>query len=73
MEFIEYIQRSSNNAIFLNQNDALDFLRRKSAVRVREWNGQLQVENSEIENDELKIFIQYGTHQYPLSAGGVTL
>jgi hypothetical protein len=73
MEFIEYIQRSSNNAIFLNQNDALDFLRRKSAVRVREFNGQLQIDSSAIENDELKIYIQYGAYQYPLSASGVTL
>jgi hypothetical protein len=73
LEFIEYIQKSSNKPLFLNQNDALDFLRRKSTIRIRELNGQLQVNSSEIENDELKIYIQYGAHQYPLSAGGVTL
>ena len=73
LEFIEYIQKSSNKSLFLNQNDALDFLQRKSAIAIRELNGQLQVDSSEIENDELKICIQYGANQYPLSAGRVTL
>jgi hypothetical protein len=73
LEFIEYIQKSSNKPLFLNQNDALDFLRRKSATAIRELNGQLQVNSSEAENDELKICIQYGPNQYPLSADGVTL
>ncbi len=73
LEFIEYIQKSSNKPLFLNQNDALDFLRRKSTIRIRELNRQLHVNSSEIENNELKICIQYGANQYPLSAGGVIL
>ena len=73
LEFIEYIQKSSNKPLFLNQNEALDFLRRKSSVRICELNGQVQVDSSKKENDELKICIQYGANQYPLSAGRVTL
>lgn len=77
MEFIEYIQRSSSNAVFLNQNDALDFLFRKSVIRICERNGQLQVDSPENEdeskNDQLKIYIQYGPNQYPLNSNGVFL
>jgi hypothetical protein len=73
LEFIEYIQKSSNNAIFMNQDDALDFLHRKSMVRVRELDGKLLVESSDDENSKLNFCIQYGTNQYPLTTNKIAL
>jgi hypothetical protein len=73
MEFIEYIQKSSHSTLFLNQNDALDFLFRKSSVRIRELNNKLQVDSPVDSNGDLHIYLQYGVDQYPLISDGITI
>jgi hypothetical protein len=74
MDFIEFIRRSSNKTIFLNQDDAMDFLHRKSSVRISELSGQLHVDGLDSNNgSKLKIYTQYGPNQYPLKANGVFL
>ncbi|QWD02514.1 polysaccharide deacetylase [Polynucleobacter paneuropaeus] len=74
MEFIEYIQRSSDKTIFMNQDDAMDFLYKKSSVRIREFSGQLQVDFLDTDNgSNFNICIQYGPSQYSLNANGVSL
>jgi peptidoglycan/xylan/chitin deacetylase (PgdA/CDA1 family) len=74
LEFIEYIQKSSNKPLFLNQDDAMDFLSRKSLVRISELSGQLHVDGLDADNgSKLNICIQYGPNQYPLKANGVLL
>ncbi len=74
MDFIEYIQQSSQKVLFLNQDDALDFLGRKSLVRIRELNGHLQVDSIySCNSDRLSICIRYGSNQYPLTTNGISL
>jgi hypothetical protein len=74
MDFIEFIRQSSNNTIFLNQDDAMDFLRRKSSVRISELSGQLHVHGLGANNgSKLNLYIQYGSNQYPLKANGFFL
>jgi peptidoglycan/xylan/chitin deacetylase (PgdA/CDA1 family) len=73
IEFINYIQQSSKNIAFLNQDDALDFLSMKSQVRVRELDGQLHITSPQKMNHRFNIAFQYGNDQYELTADEVTL
>jgi hypothetical protein len=73
LEFIDYIQKSSEKIVFLNQNDALDFLSMKSQVQVEELDGRVHITSPVNIQHQFKIALQYGNHQYELPADGVSL
>ncbi len=73
IEFIDYIQKSSGKIVFLNQNDALDFLSMKSQVKVQESDGFLHITSPVNISHQFNIAFYYGNHQYELTADGVTL
>ena len=78
-DFIQYMKSTNDKIIFMNQDDALDFLRMKSSVRVQESDGKLQVSPPEKINKHsgsnlaLEFSIQYGANEYPLASGGIFL
>jgi peptidoglycan/xylan/chitin deacetylase (PgdA/CDA1 family) len=81
VNFINYIKETGDKTIFLNQDDALDFLSMKSLVRAEEFEGRLHVRYSDKKNQRselelelsLKIAIQYGENFYQLTSRGLTL
>jgi hypothetical protein len=73
MKLIDYIQQSSPNTLFLNQNDALDFLRIKALVSIEVLDGELQINAKDKNQQKLDISVLYGPNQYPLNSDRINL
>ncbi len=73
MKLIDYIQQSSPYTLFLNQDDALDFLRIKALVSIEVLDGELLIHTKDKNQQKLDICILYGPNQYPLTADRLTL
>lgn len=73
MKLIDYIQQSSPNTLFLNQDDALDFLRIKALVSIEVLDGELLIHAADKNQQKMDVSILYGPNQYQLTADRLTL
>lgn len=70
--FIQYISMYSKNILFLNENDALDFLFIKSHINIEEA-GEIKIFSPCSDAAVLNIAVEYGKNTYCLKSSGLIL
>ena len=72
-QFIQYIQKRSSCILFLNENDALDFLYKKSHVHIEEKKREIKISSFLSSTTGLTVAVEYGHHTYSLDSSGLIL
>jgi hypothetical protein len=67
-QFIDYIRMRSNHILFLNENEALDFLYFKSNILIEEFAGALKISPPFSSNGVLNVAIEYGPKVYSMGS-----
>lgn len=72
-QLILYIRKRSNHILYLNEDDALDWLYVKSHVHIDESDGELKIYSPLSPIKKLNIAVEYGHHTYCLNFQGLIL
>ena len=72
-QFVRYIRTHSDRILFLNENDALDFLYLKSNIHVKRVGGALKISPYFSSNGVLNVAVEYGPKVYSLGSQGLIL
>jgi hypothetical protein len=72
-EFISYIRKKNKKYLFLNENQALDFIGYKMSIRVVQRNGKMQLNQTLISNPEYDVGIEFGGISYCVSQNGLVI
>jgi hypothetical protein len=70
---VGYIRSTARNTLFLSEDDALAFLRRKSAVRVRRDADAFRIDPPLSDASAIDLCVVYGGRLHRLSKGGLVL
>jgi hypothetical protein len=73
VDFIDYIRNTSENVIFLNQNDALDFLGAKASIRIEELGEELHLIPSKKASQKFAVSIKYRAQNFRLNSENIAL
>jgi hypothetical protein len=73
LHLIQYIKIRSSRVLFLNENDALDFLYTKSHVKVELGDGKIIITSPLSLISGLAIGVEYGHHLFNLGSAGLIL
>ncbi len=73
IDLINYMRNTSSNVIFLNQNDALDFLGAKASIKIEEFGEKLHLTPSKMPYQKLAVSIRYGDQSYQMNLKSITL
>lgn len=71
--FVSHMRESSRAALFLNENDALDFLSQKAAIRIIQLRKGFQVEPSPLRSFNWPVSIDYKGEVHKMEKDGITL
>ncbi|MBU3574768.1 polysaccharide deacetylase [Polynucleobacter sp. UK-Mo-2m-Kol15] len=73
-QLIDYIRKLSDRVLFLNENDALDFMHYKSNIYIQHVDGALKVSTPPAPNKKaLNVAIEYGENIYSMDSKGMVL
>lgn len=73
-QLINYIRKMSDGILFLNENQALDFIHYKSNIYIEQLDGALKVSTPLSHNARvLNVAIEYGSNVYSMSPKGMII